>query len=60
MDAVKFAFGTGCVFVATMQAGSSDSTTIEILTAFFLFVAAGAYIGTMWARGWMSIGNYRG
>ncbi len=58
--AVKFAFGTGCLFVATSQSVWSDPTSIEAVTSFFLFVATGAYIGTIWARGWMRIGNYRG
>ena len=58
--AVKFAFGTACFFFAASQAGSSDKTSIEDVIVVSLLVTAGAYIGTIWARGWMQIGNYRG
>jgi hypothetical protein len=58
--AVKFAFGTGVLFVATSQISSYDWTSIQAVSGFFLFVAAGSYIGTIAARGWMQVGNYRG
>ena len=58
--AVKFAFGTGVLFVATSQSSSHNWTSIQAVSEFFLFVAAGSYIGTIWARGWMQVGNYRG